>query len=221
MPDVLCQIYVKWGITMKKVLSIGVSLVLVLCLALCMTACGGKKTIVGKWQAEFDMTDMLDEFLGSSGEMAEFFDIDKLALDIVFEFKDNDKVEAYVTDESAEKMAEEVIEATKKALEKMLEEEGMSIEDFEGLTGMTMDDMIEEAFGSSDPKEIGKTLTEDMEELGGYYKIDGDKLYIAEDKDDLDDEENAVDFELKGDKLTISFEDQDAPVDELVFKRIK
>ena len=150
---------------MKKVLSIGVSLVLVLCLALCMTACG-KKTIVGKWQAEFDMTDMLDEFLGSSGEMAEFFDIDKLALDIVFEFKDNDKVEAYVTDESAEKMAEEVIEATKKALEKMLEEEGMSIEDFEGLTGMTMDDMVEEALENFGKKvEVEEISFEGLEEL--------------------------------------------------------
>ena len=201
---------------MKKVLSLSLVLMLVLSLLVSLTACdnnGGDKgkkedkvdPIVGTWEAKIDMADGLNENLG---EMSEFFDIDEFEVTFTIEFQEDGDYEIDADDKEY-KAALKSIDFKKgmtKYLEALLEAEGvdMSVEEYLASAGMDLDELVDEAFSDEALEEAIKES-----ETKGVYKVKGDKLYMAEDEDDFDDDKY-IKIDIDDDELTFEeFSDED------------
>ncbi|MDD6251716.1 MAG: hypothetical protein PUA85_03605, partial [Oscillospiraceae bacterium] len=142
-----------------------------------------------KWQAELDMSSMIDELLSGSGVT---FDTSFAKLTLEIEYKADGSAEKSVTTESLESFVNGYIDA----MIKMLEDMGMSYEDAFG-------DITEEEARKAAIEEFSKQMPEGD---AGYYKLDGNKLYDGKDKEEL--EENIKDgnyTEIKLDGNTMTF----------------
>lgn len=231
---------------MKKLLSLLLVLVLTLSLAFMATACSSsdddddddddKKTstsqkaddeeeedevtIVGKWEAELDMADLINDML--EDEMGAELDkkFKNLDVTIVMEF-DKDEVElsmeATGIEKAIKKQMPDILTAVYTA---MLEEQGMdmTVDELLESQDMTMDELVEEAMSEMDFDEIESSLN-DFET--SKYELDGDKLYTF---DDEKDEDEYVEIKLTSKKLVFeSFSTDDMPefMEGLEFKKVK
>lgn len=173
---------------MKKTVAI-IMAVLMMLSAAALAGCGdANKGIVGKWQAEIDMSSMMDELLSGSGVT---FDTSFAKLTLETEYKADGTAESSVTTESLESFVDGYIDATIK----MLEDMGMSYED---------------AFGNTTKEEVRKTAIEEFSKQmpegdTGYYKLDGNKLYSGKDKEELEEnvkDGNYTEIKLEGNTMT-------------------
>ena len=185
---------------MKKLLCLLLALVMVLSLAACSDSGSGSKRdkkdkeeeevveleddIIGTWTVEITIT---EEMLGLEG-----VSIDGIPVNLTFD--EDGECTLTCGDEAAEILEEKVLDIMLDMVYSELEAEGMSRDEidelFDSYYGMSVEDYakatIEEA-GFAD-------MLDEMEE-STEYKVDDDKLII-------DDSEMTA--EIKGDKLTIT-----------------
>lgn len=173
---------------MKKTVAV-IMAVLMMISAVALTGCkGAEKGIVGKWQAEIDMSAMIDGLLSESGVT---FDTSFAKLTLEIEYKADGTAENSVTTESLESFVNGYIDA----MIKMLEDMGMSYEDAFG-------DITEEEARKAAIEEFSKQMPEGDT---GYYKLDGNKLYDGKDKEDLEEnikDGNYTEIKLEGNTMT-------------------
>ena len=177
-------------------------------------------TLVGQWSAQIDMTDMFNSMLTES--MGFEVKMDSFVMIMNAEFNedgttimeiDKDHLEEQIED-LADFLWDLVIEMYAKELEMKESEVEKLLKD----EGLTKDTLIE----SMDLSSIGDNLSQE-----GYWLLEDDKLYIAEDKDDLKDSDPA-DIELDGDTFSITggaeFDEENKEMMEaflpLVFERV-
>ena len=150
---------------------------------------------VGTWTASINMMDMAGE---DDGELGQYFA--NVNVDLVLETRSDNSYQISMDSST-------VLPAMKVAmtayLEDMLAEEGMTVEQLEAVTGMTMEDLIADAMESLDLSEMDKSLT------GTYTEKDGEIAVKT-----ADGEENKGTW--NGSSLTLNIED----FGELSFKRI-
>ena len=113
-------------------------------------------SIEGKWTAEIDLKEFMGEDLGE-------IDIDELPVELILEFGDDGNFDMTMSaDKAIDVLYDVLVEMLggEDAMEAFLEESGTTKEDFVG-------------------EMIGEIESESMK---GVYELDGDKLYLGEDK---------------------------------------
>lgn len=185
---------------MKKLLAILLSLLMIVSCISMLSACGRKGgndeeksskkkdkieeedeevSIVGKWEAEIDFAKVI-------GEELEDFDVDEMVVTLTAEFDKKGKVELSFDED-------EIADAVLDVLKDMVESEyGMDFDDFLDESGMTEDDLVEAMFEDMDTSELHHE---------GVYKLDGDKLDMADDEDEFG--ENIYTIKLTEKKLVL------------------
>ena len=216
---------------MKRTLSAILCLVMVLGIALCMSACGGdsKPSIEGTWKGTWNVSDYLNEYLGEyldGSGMEDYFVFSGITLDLIFEFDKEGKAKLYADestiDSCADALADNMIDRFSAYFDANPDlTGGMSFEEFVTASGMTVDTFIDSALGGS-----RYTLVEQMAssvEKEGYYKLDGNKLYIEDTKEELEKSEDYRETELKGDTMSTTIEIDNAEIGDisLTFKKVK
>ncbi len=216
---------------MKRTLSAILCLVMVLGIALCMSACGGdsKPSIEGTWKANWDMSEYLNDYLGESMDgsgMEDYFVFSGITLDLIFEFDKEGKAKLYTDESTVDSCVDALVDNMIDGFSEYFDDNpdltgGMSFEELLAASGMTVDTFIDSALGGSKD-----TLVEQMTsgvENEGYYKLDGNKLYIEDTKEELEKSEEYQEIELKGDKMSMTIENDDSEAGDisLTFKKVK
>lgn len=174
-------------------------------LAMCSCAVDPQKAIVATWEWEFDATEVMNEQLAD--QLGDDLEVDaELIIPIVISFDEDGEGEFAVDEdkfaEPFEKYLEAVVDVAVEAMYKQMEDMGMSRDE--------IDSQFEDAYGSSVQEFMESSMEElNIEDLLGemsmdfYWEIDEDLLLIAENEDDLS-EDNALKFEIKGNKMIIN-----------------
>ena len=178
-------------------------------------------SIVGKWVGEVDLEDSLEfskadmkEMLGENS--VGLFWPEDITFTVVYWFRADGSVEADIDREDAlAEWREQIVENGTEHLLKMLEEEGMTEEDYEESSGQTLEDYIQEYVLDViefDDMWKSASLEEDT------YTLIGELLYLG----DVDDDDYYV-IDLDDDTFTIEDTSEDpgefAFIMEPVYKR--
>lgn len=183
------------------------SVLVILSMFIMMAGCtkSDSELILGKWEAKVDFTDMLNEYLDSDmAGISEYFTIKDFVLTVYFTFNEDNtytiEIDKDASSESIKKMADTMKEGFVKYMEDLVEalSPGTSLDEYLEESGLTMDALLDEAFTAADFDELYDSFATE-----GNWKIDGNKLYRTEDKDDDFDESEYDTFELSGNKLTL------------------
>lgn len=221
---------------MKKILTTSLALILTLIMLLTFAACGEKtdaEKLVGKWETEVDMTELLNKQFGENQEMGEHLKVSEFKYTMYVTYKDDG---TYVTevDEKSFDDAFGILKADfKKGIEKYFEDSLKATNAQYGLQ-MTMeqylaaaqiksiDDLVDQALG----EETANEILEDAK-IKGNFKIENGKMYTTDDFDDEFDDDTYNTYILDGDSLTWTKKfgaDEDDTMEELyplVFVRVK
>ena len=155
--------------------------------------------IEGEWTAEFDLSkfikNKMEEEDTDTAEMLEYFDFDDFSMKMNFEFDDGEVNISIDKDAFMEDFSELMKNALQKYFADHEDELGGSLDDILAMSGMTLDDLIDSMMSEDD-------MFEDFEdfEQDGVYEVDGNKIYLAEDEDELGDEENYIKVSIEGKK---------------------
>ena len=187
-------------------------------------------SIIGTWKAAIDMTEAVNQAIsGEDAEVAEYIKIKEFTATVTYILNEDGTYETKVDEEAAqktiEKMMEDITEGMKKLLEASLEQEnvGMTLEEYLQAANTTLDAIVAEAYGETDFTAIFAEFNSK-----GTYKIDGNKLFSADEGESLSEDEYEI-FELSGNKLTlkevVGIEEDNAALAELIypleFNRVK
>ena len=176
--------------------------------------CGSKATsdkekFVGKWETSIDMTDFVNDEIQDSldatnADIAEYLNINKFELTMLFEFNDDDTY-SLQADESSLKDNIEDLKVDFKAgvteyFEAMIADEGleMSVDDVLALSGFSLDELIDES--------LSDDMFDDMLDAyvtEGKWKAENGKLYATDsmDEDFADNKYQPYEFTSDGIKL--------------------
>ena len=178
----------------------------IMMLAMCSCSADPQKAIVATWTWDFDATEVLNEQMAA--QFGDDLEIDaELIIPIVITFDEDGEGEFTVDeDKFAEPFEEYLAEVADAAVDFMYKQ----METEMGLSRDEVDSMFEQSYGSSVKEYMKTTLSAmDIDALLGemtmdfYWEIDEDLLLIAEDEDDLS-EDNSLEFEIKGNKMVIN-----------------
>lgn len=210
---------------MKRILSLAVvSVMLVL-----LTACGEQDKFIGSWEAEVNMAEyIMKSMVEEDAEVAEYFDIEDFTLVLQMTFNSDGTYTKGIDMEAAKEafagLQKDFENGVTKYLEDVIKTSGldMSVEDVLEASGTTLDEMVEESFGSS----VLVELAEEMKS-GGNFEVKEGKLYLSDGEENTIDENVYETYEISKDELklleSIGSEDED-DVEELyplIFKRVK
>ncbi len=133
-------------------------------------------TFVGDWAADMDITEALGEMLDMLG--AEGLESSKLVVPVNFSFGQDG---SYKVEVNKDDFLPVMKDWMGDMLEKILKAQGieMSLEEYLETSGMTLDDILEEAFTDESIDE----MTGEMNSTG-KYKVEEGKLYMSLDGDD-------------------------------------
>lgn len=192
---------------MRKRIAMILALVIVASMALVGCGKGGseKDALVGLWTGDLDVTDVVnDEFMAGMGDDAEGLEGYKdLKLTVSLEMREDDTYTLAMDEASAQAFLESVKVQTKdilmKYMENMLADMGadMSVEEAMEAAGISVDDMIEEAFGDN-----GLDVSGLIVNVSGNYLVKSGEIHFADGSDEPKDVIPNP-YTLDGDKLTI------------------
>ncbi len=198
---------------MKKFLALILSAVLLVGV---LAACGGGDKaasgdgLEGTWRTEIDMADMINDQLAAGG-MGEFVNISDFSITMVMDIK-ADGTYAMTVDKDAlngslEGVKEDMKNGVISYMENMIKEKGlnMSVEDAMATAGISLDDMINQAFSA----EAVDEMTADMN-FEGQYKAEDGKFYTSGSVDEAP-SDNYETYTLDGDTLTLDVSDAEVP----------
>lgn len=158
-------------------------------------------SLVGVWEGEVDMTDLINQEFAADPTMAKYLKVDHFAVVLQFSFKEDGSFVMTIDEDSVKKAFEEMKEPLAtgllKYLEAMIKEAGMdmSVDDLLKMQGTTKEEMIDEIMKEMDYKEMVEDATWE-----GKWELEGNKLYTYERARD-DDEYDEI--TLTADKLVL------------------
>jgi hypothetical protein len=198
---------------MKKFLASLLCLLMVVAMALTMTACEKDKkskkddedSIVGKWEwagTGMAETGLLDGALGDDwGELEGYIDLSDVSLGFDFNFKKNGTVVMTMGD--VDQTIDDLVDAYMEAMEAYCVDNGATFDEMLEEAGMTKSEM---------KKEIKALVEESMEGLRdieetSYYELDGEDILTGDSEDDLTKEGtfdgDKIILELDGERITL------------------
>ena len=165
-------------------------------------------SILGAWKMDCDLSSSIASELG-----AEFEDFEgTFIVTIIFEFQEDGTFRMYLDEESFREnfdgWLDEVILYTVDTMYDMFAEMGLSKEETDELLqdmyNMTMEEYLRESMETEmDPQGMADSILEDVD-MTGVYRVDGDRLYMAEQEID---ESRYDNFHFEEDKLIIELPD--------------
>ena len=185
-----------------------VSVVLLLAMLLALTACGGGDAdkLVGTWKCEMDLAEQINAEMGLDAETAEYLNFDSFEIVVFMEFNKDGTYSMYADmdalEESLDAAVADFSDGMAQYLEAMIYAQTgveMTAEEILAASGMTMDDMMAEAF----PDDMAEDIAEGMTMEGKFEAKDG-KLFTSAGMDYNVDPEVYETYELDGNTLTIT-----------------
>lgn len=148
--------------------------------------------LVGEWEAYLDMTDYLNEMMSYEMGMDDL--VDDFSMRLTMEFDEDGTVVLAIDQDSLEEAAADLIDSMWTVIIEMTAEQaGMSVEEVEEMMeaeGVTKEALLEQMDLTA--------AFEDLDDMEGYWLLDGDELFIAEDEDDVEDAD-PIEIEFDGD----------------------
>lgn len=199
------------------------ALVLALVLVLSLAACKGTEktaaqlpeatteaapvqeaSVVGKWAYSIDAARMME--IAGQQEDADEDQIEMVGqllgdteLVVTLELNEDNTFRLAIDPDSIQAMVDNMIENLPQLIAEMY---GMTPEELESMLAeqnMTMDDFAAMMREQINPED----LVSDIEEVNGYYQVDGDKIYLGNSLEEIDQDKYVV-FTLTDSKLTIT-----------------
>lgn len=192
---------------LRKSLSLLVCFSLMSALLLACSGCGGgdKKALLGNWQTSIDLTDMINDEMKAGlndDEMLKYLTVEKFTMELSLSFNEDNTYAMSVDEAALESSLDQVIASFKTGLtqyvEEMIAAQGveMTVDDFFAQAGITLDDMLAQAFDKDD---VMSSL--DSMESKGTFEAKGGVLYLT------DDEGTGLEsYKLEDGKLTLTGE---------------
>ena len=190
---------------MKKFLCVVLTLVLLVSV---LAGCSSKSDeLVGTWEGQIDMTDMVNEQLGA--EFAGMFTLDDMVFTMSITFNKDGTYQVNLDRESVEAAFNGMVDDMKDGLIDMLEAEiaamgvDMSVEDMLAASGMDMDQLMEEALAEVDMDSLIDGVMAESSFSGNYKAKDG-KLFLSDGLDYQPDPEIYELYSVSGNTLTLT-----------------
>ena len=159
--------------------------------------------VCGEWKSVFDLSGYINEMMAMS--IGEDITLPESAINIALtmEFsEDGEFLMAMELDkESFDEYMSQLADSVVDYLVAMVEAEGATQADLEAELGMTMDEYREYMLESLSDSTASSFETEEYEY---YYKLEENKIYIAEREDDLEDMDEYFKYTLTDDKMEIT-----------------
>ena len=179
-------------------------LLLVLALALSLTACGSdQKKMVGVWETEVEFADIFNNTLGNA-ENAEYLKVESLKLKVILTINDDDTYSMAADPASVDAAMASLKESLKAGMEEYLVDTiaatglNLAIGDIMDMLATDMDTLI----GQVLPPELMAEITGSMTAQGRYLAEDG-KLYLTDSVDKEIDETVYETYILEEEKLIL------------------
>lgn len=192
---------------MRKNLTIFISVILLLAMALALTGCGAteKEKLVGTWEGVLDLTDIFNEAVAPNlnEDLSEFLEFHDVKLTLILTFHEDDTFSMQLDEDALNIAVAGMREDFAASMESYLEQlfagmgEQMTIDEIMETMGTTMEDLVEE--------NISDTLIENLANgfaREGMFKAEDGKLYLSSGLNDEVDSGNYDTYTLKGDTLT-------------------
>lgn len=205
---------------MKRKISILMSIVMLFTMCAMFTGCGkdsegsGKKSdkelIIGDWECEIDITDMMaDAFLSADGmdEYAEYFDIKDLSFNMIMSFDEDGTCSMALDKASMEECIDDLMNQAIDGMVAMMEDmTGMSLADMAAASNVSEDDFKAQLKTTlTQEANLGDDLFGDLESEETEYEIKDGKIYLGEDE--------TMTYELSKNELTITEIDAESDSD--------
>lgn len=157
--------------------------------------------ITGEWRYTIDISAGFGAGIDQGAGM-EIAPYEELYVTLVYEFDSNGKYElsTMVDEDSAEDYYEALIDNMIDMMKDRMDENGVSMADFESEYGMDLEtycDTYMESYWETALLAFDTSAT-------GYYEVDGDTIYIAKYRSNLGSNDNYMEFYLNGNTLTIT-----------------
>ncbi len=166
-----------------------------------------EEKIIGTWAFTFEMDNYIN-YLLSSEEDVEFFEVEGMELQMNFIFFDNGTYKMAADEDSTEKFISDFLVQFRNAMElymmEVLKQEGieMSLDEFLTASGTSMDELMEEAFSDVDLESV---VNESMSQ--GLFKLENGKIYLSDDLEGDFSEDEGSDYKfIDDDTLEVSTE---------------
>ena len=189
------------------------ALLLVLVLALSMTACGEKKVrgLEGTWHTELPMTDTVNEAIAGMGvDTSELRGFDRLELNFCIDLELRDgRYTLSMNKRDTQKSFDEYFSGIKEIMTDYAYDMGKS----QGLSREETDDLFLEAYGMDVEGFVGSAFDEAAESMenstavedeNGVYAATKDKIYFGRSEKDLKKKDACVEYTLKGHELSLN-----------------
>lgn len=193
---------------MKKIISLLLCVVLAVSMMAVLSGCGGKakEDLTGKWVAEVNMAEALNKSVtDADASLAEIINFKDFTLKINLELNKDGTYKMYCDEKSASEafvgLKKDFKDMMVAYLEKSIADAGldMSVEDMLAMTGMDLDQLIEESF----TEDILDEMIDEMYSEGQYKAEDG-KFYTSDDIDEKPASVAAETYTLEGNTLTLN-----------------
>ena len=189
------------------------ALPLALGLTLTLAACGGndpKEDLVGAWSGQVDVMDQVVEGIRvTAPEIADELELENFYIPLEMEFRDDNTyimtVDQEKLDESMDALIQKSVDATLVYMEQMLKEQGitdMTVDEVLAQSGMDREsftDLMEQSMGNLSSSVVQQIQTECQ------YRLEGNPMYPADDKDTEPGSDGATPYTWDGDKLNMDF----------------
>ncbi len=179
--------------------------VLLSVLCLCLAACGGSsdkkendedatKTnqdlILGTWEAEVDMTEMMQEIFAADEDMGEFIHVSDFKMKFLFTFEDTSMMKLEVDEDVLSESFDTFFVGMKDSMYKYFESAlagsdlDMTVEEFLEKSQIDLDALVEDMSGAA-----LETMKFDEMSYDCYYEVRYNKLYSYAEAGERDEEE--------------------------------
>ncbi len=163
--------------------------------------------LLGKWVYRVDLSDFMGEMLSDMLDTDAIAPNTTLYMNLTLDFdREAFEMVAEIDIDSLEEYAEDLIDNLMDYVYDMMEDQGISREELEDqielLYGMSFEQYVHDQMQQS----LSESLDDMSSKWTGYYRLDEENgyIYVGEDEDDLDSEENAMEYRFRGSKLIIS-----------------
>lgn len=156
--------------------------------------------IVGKWEWNLDITEVFNAQMVTSG-LGDYVQVKDFYYIFMLELNEDGTAALYIDEEAAQPMLTALKADLKQGVlayyKALLDAAGITtpVEEYISQAGVDLDATVEQIVSAMEPSALGV-------DVEGYYKVEDDKLYISESETFT--EEDASEFTLDGDKLTIN-----------------
>ena len=174
-----------------------VSVLVVACLLLCFGGCSKEPaTLVGRWHCQVNLSETINQMVGGLIEFGEDLDPVSVAFDVQFN-EDGTFFVIYDQEHIAQQINNFIDSAWNTVVYQLAEEADKPVAEIEkaleekGLTKEILKQTLD----------LGSMFAE-FADVDGYWKLDGNQLYLSTDPDDLDDV-TPVEIRLRADSFTV------------------